>query len=784
MSHTARENNNHSGLPKILLSPPWRSKKTKKTSLRLELAVLCIPPQEQWLPGEKEALAAAEPACFFNRQPLTERIAKRGSDIVLRELGFEVMDYLFHQYTLAGCQDHLDSWVSFTQPDWQQEAISALNNADSEGLLLAWRRYQEGDYKPNDCWNLYLLAQLPREQLLTLWQRINEEKFRYVGADYVLSILGVDALPGLLLALQQRPKEIFPLLIHIGAAELALPIARAWHRLQAQSQLARQWLLQWPEHAAAALIPVAFGKAGDHREAAINALRLLSQQGHLERLKSVALRWDEPQLWPVLEQLLTQDPLENYPARIAKAPDFWQPARWRRPRLIVNDQPLTDDALEVLGEMLRMSQAGPVYCGLNIIKAVCQPQTLAAFAWDLFSAWQNAGAPAKENWAFQALGILGDESTVRELTPLILSWPQEGKSARASSGLTLLSRIGNDTALMHLYHIAQRAKSRPLYENAEQQLKVIAEARCLSEEQLKDRMVPMLGLNASQPLVFDFGPRQFSVRFDEHLQLIITDRQGVRQKIMPRLREDDDPLKAPEALARLKGLKKDAAQAAKQLLPHLENAFRLARRWTVAEFQTLFVNHPLTCHLTRRLLWGIYTTQEPNHLLNAFRVAAEGDYCDAQDNSIDLPAQALIGIAHPLAMNAELRSTFEQVTTDYQLTPPFPQLLRPIVQLTPEEGSTRLLTRWQGKSATCGQLLGIRYRGWQQESDTNFCYSLPPYRLMLTISPGFAPYGIDANARHQFAEITLYGGESPAAFSQLDQCILSEALSAIDAIFR
>ncbi|PMC22432.1 hypothetical protein CJ207_08715 [Klebsiella aerogenes] len=95
-----------------------------------------------------------------------------------------------------------------------------------------------------------------------------------------------------------------------------------------------------------------------------------------------------------------------------------------------------------------------------------------------------------------------------------------------------------------------------------------------------------------------------------------------------------------------------------------------------------------------------------------------------------------------------------------------------------------MLTRWQGKSATCGQLLGIRYRGWQQESDTNFCYSLPPYRLMLTISPGFAPYGIDANARHQFAEITLYGGESPAAFSQLDQCILSEALSAIDAIFR
>lgn len=147
-------------------------------------------------------------------------------------------------------------------------------------------------------------------------------------------------------------------------------------------------------------------------------------------------------------------------------------------------------------------------------------------------------------------------------------------------------------------NIAQRAKSRPLYANAEQQLKAIAEARCLSEEQLKDRTIPMLGLDASQPLVFDFGPRQFSVRFDEHLQLIITDQQGARQKTMPRLREDDDPLKAPEALA-----------------------------------------------------------GEKHHLC---------------------------------------------------------------------------------------QLLAIRYRGWQQACAIDFCYSLPPYRLMLTISPGFAPYGIDA----------------------------------------
>lgn len=65
-------------------------------------------------------------------------------------------------------------------------------------------------YNPNDCWNLYLLMQLPRERALVAWQGINAANFRFVGAEYALSIVGTDALPGLLLALQHRPKEIFP----------------------------------------------------------------------------------------------------------------------------------------------------------------------------------------------------------------------------------------------------------------------------------------------------------------------------------------------------------------------------------------------------------------------------------------------------------------------------------------------------------------------------------------------------------------------------------------------
>ncbi|MBZ7514042.1 DUF4132 domain-containing protein [Klebsiella grimontii] len=771
-------------LPEILRSPPWRSKKKKVAPPRFALTSLTVAPQEHWQPGEREALAASKPACFFNKLPLDERLASIGCTIVMQELGFQSIEYLFHQYTLCGKRDHFDTEKYFHRYVWWGNACHALQNFDIATLLEAWGDYLVKAYNPNDCWNLYLLMQLPRERALVAWQGINAANFRFVGAEYALSILGTDALPGLLLALQHRPKEIFPLLTHLGATELALPMARVWRRLQAHSQLARQWLLQWPEHAAAALIPLAFDKAGDSREAAINALRLLYQEGHHERLKAVAQRWNEPALWTKLEQLLTQDPLDNYPVRIPKVPDFWQPTLWRRPRLIGTDQPLTDDALEIFGEMLRFAQGGHHYGGLDLAKAACQPQSLAAFVWDLFNAWQTAGAPAKDNWAFQALGIFGDEATVRDLTQLILAWPQEGKSARAASGLHLLTRIGSDMALLQLHHIAQGAKSRPLRESARQSLKEVAEARDLSEEQLQDRLTPTLGLDDPQTLAFDFGSRGFYVRFDENLLPVIYDQQGARQKSLPRLRAEDDQVKAAEALARLKGLKKDAAQVAKRLLPHLENALRLARRWTRTEFQSLFVDHPLTNNLTRRLVWGIYAASEPRRLLNAFRVAAEEEFCDGQDDPIALPEEALFGLAHPLEMDDATRAAFSQIFADYQLLPPFRQLTRQTVQLLAEETARSELTRWQGKSTTCGQLLGIRSRGWWQGAENRFCYDVGRHRLILEITPGFVHYNMDAKAPQRFATIRLYDGERPAAFSQLDPQDLSEALSTIEIIFR
>ena len=69
--------------------------------------------------------------------------------------------------------------------------------------------------------------------------------------------------------------------------ELAAPAARAFAKLKTVRQAGRDWLLKYPEHAACGLIAPALGKAGEARDVAGAALRLLQAEGHAELLLEV-----------------------------------------------------------------------------------------------------------------------------------------------------------------------------------------------------------------------------------------------------------------------------------------------------------------------------------------------------------------------------------------------------------------------------------------------------------------------------------------------------------------
>ena len=271
-----------------------------------------------------------------------------------------------------------------------------------------------------------------------------------------------------------------------------------------------------------------------------------------------------------------------------------------------------------------------------LTREACTPQSLGAFAWDLFSVWLAAGAPSKDGWAMRAIGWIGDDECARKLTALIRKWPGESAHARAVTGLDVLADIGSDVALMNLNGIAEKLKFKGLQAKAREKIAAIAEARDLTPQELADRLAPDLDLDERGGLDLDFGPRQFRVGFDEFLKPWVKDANNVRLKDLPKPNKSDDAELGAAAVARWSALKKDARAVASLQLTRLETMLATSRRVRPDVFWTFFASHPLIRHLAQRLVWGLYDDDAPLTKPGLiFRVGSDLAFTDSEDNPVE-----------------------------------------------------------------------------------------------------------------------------------------------------
>ncbi|UOD30606.1 DUF4132 domain-containing protein [Massilia violaceinigra] len=659
-------------LPSVLANPPWLAR-TKSASKALTLEILPLAPVERWSDAERQR--------------------------VLRERRLIV-------YTGGGS--------GFKTPN----DAAAIAAGDVAGVVACWEAYRQRGHEMAN--SVHAIAKLPPPFNAAVWAVM--AKYDINSPGHAIGSMGIDALPGLVVMCERRPVEELKYAMYFGAVELAAPVARALAVLKSKAvrDMARNWLLANPEHAACGLIAPALGKAGAARDAAASALRLLAANGHEAMLIAVAGRYAQEAVNAAMRAMLDEDPLDRFPSKIAALPAFWMPRSWARPHLAANGKPLPDEVLDLIGVMLRFPHADGVYAGIDQVRQACTPDSLSRFAWDLFSAWSDAGGDARNNWAFTALGLFGGDDCARKLTPLIRAWPGESQSARAIAGLDILATIGTDLALMLLNGIAQKVKFKALQENARDKIAQIAEARNLSTDELEDRLAPDLGLDGDGALLLDFGPRQFRVGFDETLKPCVRDASGLRLADLPKPNKSDDAVLSAAATERFKALKKDARSIAEQQVLRLEMAMCAQRRWEPAIFQRFLAGHPLVRHLVQRLVWGAYD-MEPGashggRLLGCFRVGPDGDLTDAADDAWQLPQgeNIRIGIPHALDLPAQDAAGFGQLLADYELVQPFAQIGRDTYTLTADELAASALTRWEGIEVPVGRLLGLAHKGWER----------------------------------------------------------------------
>ncbi|MFE6362239.1 WGR and DUF4132 domain-containing protein [Streptomyces sp. NPDC057806] len=712
-------------LPALLVSPPWaKERKTARARVAAEAPV--VPePRVVWQPDE--------------------------------------------QQRWAGVTSWYSTWRG--KYEWKEE-IKALQNGGQLADVRAARLFVTA---PEDVVRPLLAHCAPEDY----WD--GEAALKPVAARF-----GMDALPLLLRAATRHPATLSMLVMPYLSVEVAALVSDWLTRLRSADAQARAWLKRHGLATVPYLLPHAVGRAGVARRGAERALRLLADAHGREAVLAAAAECGR-ETGDIVAAALAADPLESaLPARMPAVGAWAEPALM--PQILLKEGgALPADAVRNALTVLALSKPGDVYPGLDVLTEHCTADSLAAFAWGLFEQWRLAGMPPKESWALHALGLLGDDETVRRLTPVVRAWPGESAHHRAVEGLDVLATIGSDVALLHLHGIAQRVPFKALKTRAQEKIAEVAEGLGLTAEQLGDRLVPDFGLDADGSTVIDYGPRQFTVGFDEQLRPYVRDADGKHRKALPAPAAKDDPELAPAERKRFAALKKDVRTVAADQVRRLEAAMVSQRSWTAGEFRDLFVAHPLVWHLVRRLVW----LGAADGKVTAFRVAEDRTFADVEDDALTLPEEASVRLAHPLHLGAEL-AAWSELFADYEILQPFPQLGRAVHALTEEEAADQRLARFEGATVPVGKLLGLTKRGWERGTPQDagverwFHRQIDENRyLVIDLDPGIAVGAVDMLGDQTFNAVWLNttpddyyrNRKSGLSFAGLDPVIASELLA-------
>ncbi|GLW70922.1 hypothetical protein Kpho02_32210 [Kitasatospora phosalacinea] len=682
-------------------------------------------------------------------------------------------------------------WQEGERESWMAPALAShewrVHPEDTDWAAFGPRAFVEARGTWATC---QVLWQAPVEVLTPHLLRWEPEEL-YYGLESLRPIVakyGPAAVPLALRTVRARPAQMAPLLLPVREVAAARLMAEGLVTRKSVRRTARAWFARHGVAGALLLVPDAVGPTGPARTAAGQALRLVAAQAGPEGLTAAVAERYGAAAAEVVAAVLSVDPLvDALPARLPQPPQ-WLAAELLPPLPLRSGAVLPQEAVQRVLTMLALSKPGAPYPGLALVAEECAPGAWAAFCWAVFEEWRLAGMPAKESWALSQLGEFGDDGTARRLAVVVRRWPGYKSSQRATEGLDVLAAIGTDAALAQLHGISQRVRFAGIRTRAREKVTEVALGLGLTPEQLADRLVPDLGLDADGTARLDYGPRAFTVALGADLQPYVLDAAGRRRAAPPAPAAGDDPELAPAARKRYAALKKELRTVGADQVLRLERAMLDRRAWSADEFGALFLAHPLLAHLGRRLLWT--ADRVP------FRIAEDRTFADRDDKPFRLPADATVRLAHPAVLGADL-PLWTELFTDYLVIQPFPQLGRPVRSLTAEEAAGDRLPRFEGRTAPAEAVRALLRRGsdWSTEYADNhdlrrIAYKKLPdgRRLSVVLDPGVPYASTDPQPEQTLQEVWL--GTRPGRyadraghrrpFAELDTVTASELLADLE----
>jgi len=298
------------------------------------------------------------------------------------------------------------------------------------------------------------------------------------------------------------------------------------------------------------------------------------------------------------------------------------------------------------------------------------------------------GGDVKTKGVLTLLGIHGGAEGVKLLTKAVKDFDNVSRSAMAGDAVKALAVSQSTMALSTVDNMSRVYRNKLVRRVAGETIAAAAESMGITVDEMSDKIVPNLGLNERGEGEFDLGSTKLIVKLDNALKAMLYNSEGKLLKKFPDNKyvggeNEDNGLRGwtfdYELYEMRKSdfnlLKKELKTLVKIQTDRLELSLSKAREWDIAGFNELFIENPIMQKFASSLIFGIY---KDGKLTDTFRYADDGSFSDINDESFNLPENAVIRLAHPIDMTAEQMKMWKTQLSDYEIKQPFLQLDRPL----------------------------------------------------------------------------------------------------------
>ncbi len=282
---------------------------------------------------------------------------------------------------------------------------------------------------------------------------------------------------------------------------------------------------------------------------------------------------------------------------------------------------------------------------------------------------QVKGSAIKEKGILAVAAACGSSPLVPVVERYLKEW-YGMRAAQCKALVQMLAWIEAPTATQLLLSVATRFRTKGIQDEADNQIKLLAERKGWSTDELADRTIPTAGLDESGELQLACGERTYTARLSPEFRLAIYNEQGKEVKGLPATKGAKDPDAVKQAKKLLSQAKRDLKSVVQMQKTRLFENMCTQRTWRFGDWQQYLNRHPIVKRYCQALVW---CEIENGEVKRTFRPLADGTLTDLSDEELTVADDASVRLAHATVVPAEVGEAWLRHFGDYEVTPLFTQ---------------------------------------------------------------------------------------------------------------